>query len=280
MVTRPVMPRAASRCGCRDRQLSTTIRTPGTVIDDSASEVATMMRGTPRCTTADHGILFGRRDLAVQLPHVEGAVQSADASGDLRHLASARGEHEHVGFGVFADQLGGGGGGDTRDVVEEAAGDSPFVEAGRGTRSPALGEGEGCDVMVDDRRGDSAVPMTAASRAASRVADIATTTRSSRSSRTSESRPTRRSVSRARSCTSSMMTALTPSSPGSSSNRRRSTPAVTNSTLVSGPAVRSPRTVKPTRDPERGAIEVCDSAGGGTRGDPAGLGDDHAVGGS
>src|SRR5690625_4572136 len=45
MVTSPVMPRAASRRGTRERPESITARTPGTVREDSAMEVETTIRG-------------------------------------------------------------------------------------------------------------------------------------------------------------------------------------------------------------------------------------------
>ena len=45
-VTRPVMPRL-SRLGTLDSPASTTLRTPGTVIDDSATDVATTTRLSP-----------------------------------------------------------------------------------------------------------------------------------------------------------------------------------------------------------------------------------------
>ena len=78
---------------------------------------------------------------------------------------------------------------------------------------------------------------------------MATSVRSPRNWRTSLSMPSSKSVSSPRSCTSSRMTALTVSSPGSASRRFNRMPGVTNSMIVPGPVWRSPRTVYPTRSP-------------------------------
>ena len=87
----------------------------------------------------------------MQLPHVEGIGRVADAAGDLRHLAGARREDQHIGRGVVVAQLPSGGCGGPRDVIQERPGDTALVEARCRARSPALGEGEGGNIVVDDR---------------------------------------------------------------------------------------------------------------------------------
>ena len=101
-------------------------------------------------------------------------------------------------------------------------------------------------------------PSNSAKRAASTVADIATTVRSSRSSRSSASMPTSRSDSTPRSCTSSRTTAAVPGRSGSLSRRRSMIPGVTNSMRVPDFVVLSPRTLHPTTSP--GCVPVSSAS--------------------
>ena len=249
-VTRPLIPRAASRCGCRERQVSTTRRTPGTVSEDSASDVVTMIRGIscaprPRMTAswsaAGSWPCSSRTSTSSARARMPRAISATSRAPGANTRTSAVGSVRDSSRPADA-------------AVPATWSRKAWVTPRSSSRGAGLGaqrSSSGCCgiVCVTTGAGAASVPITAATRSASSVADIATRTRSSRSWRTSPRSPISRSVSSARSCTSSMMIASTPSRAGSSRRRRRSTPAVTNSMRVCGPPWRSPRTVKPTRPP-------------------------------
>ncbi len=244
------MPRPASRCGCRDRHVSTTTRTPGTVSDDSASDVLTMMRGE---SPARRPRMTASCSVAGICP-CSSRTSNPDARSRSRRAISVTSYAPGAKISTSAD-----GSSRVRSRAADAAVRATWSRKSRVTpRSSSRGVGLGAQSSVSGcagtvcstiGAGEPSSPMTCAILAASRVADMATRVRPSRSWRASPSSPISRSVSSARSCTSSMTTASTPSSPGSSSIRRSSTPAVTNSMRVSALTWRSPRTVKPTRVP-------------------------------
>ncbi len=110
VVTRPVMPRPASRCGCRDRQLSTTRRTPGTVSEDSASDVVTMMRGRsagarPRITASCSA--GGIWPCSSRTSKASLAARTRRAISDTSRAPWR--EDQHVRLRVFAHQVPGPG---------------------------------------------------------------------------------------------------------------------------------------------------------------------------
>lgn len=247
-MTRPEIPRPASRRGWRARPESTTRRTPETVREDSARDVLTTIRGgspgawPATARSCSRGVSWpcssrtstpGLRSSAAtretsRAPGRKTRASTAGSCARARRCASAV----------------------VRATWERNAGVTPRSSRRCGPGCHMTSSGCSADGQSTTGAGSSP-PSSAAKRAASTVADIATTVRSSRSCRSSASMPTSRSDSTPRSCTSSSTTAAVPGSSGSASRRRSRMPGVTNSTRVRALTSRSPRTLQPTTSPGR-----------------------------
>ena len=256
VVTRPDIPRPTSSRGPRDRQASTTARTPGTVNDDSAMAVETMMRRGPsgepprmtRSCSSPRNWPWRARISTPRAPEPVEDARSIRSSapmtcstsrtpGTKTRTSPSPGASRRAAAACRATWSRNGQ--VTPRWSSRATGDGAHrTSSGCSTESAAT--------MGAGAPGDASSP---AKRGASTVADIATSVMSSRSSRRSRSMPSRMSESRLRSCTSSRMTAETPGRSPSRSKRRVITPGVANSTDVSRETLRSPRTVYPTAPP-------------------------------
>ena len=215
------MPRRASRLGTRARPASTTVRTPGTVTDDSATLVATIMRG-PACRSA-------RSCSAGDWPPWRGNTgTSVIRPSSAQHAVMSRtpGRNTKVEY-MF--------------VFSAAIRATPATNSGPHPALPGSGSYRSATGNISAGVDTTGTPNSAANRSASAVADIATTRSSGRNTASSATMPNNKSPSSWRSCTSSMMIAPTPASSGSRNSRRISTFGVTNST--SRPGCASPRIV-------------------------------------
>ena len=126
------MPRLASRRGSRDSPESMTSRTPGTVREDSASAVETMIRAAAAgIASGDGAVLLGRAGLAVEFQHFRAAARPRRRAGDVGDLPGARDEHQGVKVPSGSKRGRVPSRGRVRHVVKERAGHAPFVQPGR-----------------------------------------------------------------------------------------------------------------------------------------------------
>ncbi len=257
---------------------------PGTVSEDSASAVETIIRaGSPGRRRTRHGPARRRRPVrAIPAP----PPPPVRATGPRRGRPPALPERRPVRRCPLRRPA-------PRHAraqpcplrVQEGPCHAAGVEAGTRGGHPLDFQRVQCRCAAHDgaaarRRGGVSgrgvsvrgVPQQAANRGASRVADIATRVRSPRSWRTSASMPSSRSVSRPRSWTSSSTTAPVPSRPGSASSRRSRMPGRHELDPRSGACL----TVSTNRvaDPaaELAAVQLGEAPGRGARCDAAGLG--------
>ena len=280
-VTSPLMPRVASRRGSRASPESMTSLTPGTVSEDSASEVETMMRGAPPASRPEtaRSCSAGWTCPCSSSTSVPGArLRSCAATSATSQAPGRKTSASMAGFSASAR------------AWARAAVAATWVRKVRDTprsvsREPTPGAQStvsGCSAEGQSTTAagpsPAASPISAAKRGASRVADMASSIRSPRSSWTSRSMPTSRSVSRPRSCTSSMITASIPSSPGSA-NRRLQQDAGRHELHERFRArLVFPAHAEPDAGAQRAAVQRGQAPCGGACGNPAGLGDQDAPG--
>ncbi len=239
-VVRPLSPRAWSTRGSRASPASTTTRTPGTVSDDSATEVASTTRrrsagdSTASCTAAGARPCTWSTSTAPRSP----------SSPATRAISPTPGRKQSTSPGRSASAR------RTTDAVWASSAGSTRIPCGgrTGRAGGAHTTSTGWETPAASTTG--APPSSRAHPCASVVAEAATSRSSGRSvPRTSSRKAAAVSASRCRSWHSSSTTASIPGSSWSRWSRCNSTPVVTTSTRAWRPTTRSPRTVNPMSPP-------------------------------
>ena len=241
-VAKRVSPVAVSSRGARRQPPSTTMRTPGTVSDVSAMLVASTTRRPSAGRNARSCSASGRSPCS-------GSTSAPQPSrADRARLISPMPGRKASTSPEWAASA-------SRIAAATAAGRSRGEAMSRRLCSTATGN-------MRPALSITGAPISADSRAPSAVADMASRRSSGRSWRCrSRHSASARSPASARSCTSSRMTRPTPSSPGSDSSRRTSSPSVTTSIRVAALTavcrrVRKPA-VCPTSSPSSDAMRVA-----------------------
>ena len=231
-------PRRGSMRKMRARPLSTTMRTPGMVIDVSATLVATITLRRPRAAGAtaaswrSGGMLPCSGTTSKDAPPAT-PRSSARTASTVRSISNAPG------------------------MKTSASPSWPSSTSRRTARAARSQTGTPCSPASLRTATGYARPSAvttgaaryAAACAASIVALIAATIRSARRSRAARTTPSARSANTLRSWNSSSSTQPIPLSDGSRCAWRRKTPSVTKRIRVRGLTTRSKRVWKPTSSP-------------------------------
>ena len=126
--TSPDIPRPASRRGSRDSPESMTSRTPGTVREDSASDVDTMIRGLPPGSRPETARSCSAGPIWPCSSRTSARAPAAQPGRHVGHLPGARDEHQGVNVPAGRQRFGVRRGGRVRHMVQEGPGHSALIQ--------------------------------------------------------------------------------------------------------------------------------------------------------